>query len=145
MSHFFRYQKRAAEHFDADHSTMEDFATVLNGFPPEATDPTLLQAWIEKTCGFKIVGVSIGYNFTLDQSRVADMIERHTIVNDIAVGLYGKDDELAYDTTGDKVQAEATRVMFNRRVKERKEGVVARSFCKEFLAGGRFASDSVRC
>ena len=102
MSHFFRYQKRAVEHFDADHSTMEDFATVLNGFPPEATDPTLLQAWIEKTCGFKIVGVSIGYNFTLDQSRVADMIERHTIVNDIAVGLYGKDDELAYDTTGDR-------------------------------------------
>lgn len=72
---------------------MEDFAVLAKGFPPSATDPQLIQRWIEKKLGRTVVGISIGYNYWGMEAKIDglldDHLDRHEVKHARRLGVPG--------------------------------------------------------
>ncbi|CAJ1443919.1 unnamed protein product, partial [Effrenium voratum] len=79
---YVKTQKDFAKRFDATTHSMTDFAVLLRGFPPEATNEVELKKWAQEAllkCGLgscEVEGVSIGYDFGDRVDKVNNMTNR---------------------------------------------------------------------
>ncbi|OLQ00665.1 hypothetical protein AK812_SmicGene16670 [Symbiodinium microadriaticum] len=86
------FQLKHAKWFESQHLTMKDFALVLSGLPPEATDETQIATWqsaspdksaacsageFELQSGETVRSVSIGYDVTSRWGEVEVLLDRH--------------------------------------------------------------------
>ncbi|CAJ1431509.1 unnamed protein product, partial [Effrenium voratum] len=71
------FQLKHARWFESMHLTMKDFALVLSGLPPEATDEKQLAECISSQIGESIRAVSIGYDICDRWNEVETLLDRH--------------------------------------------------------------------